>query len=231
MATDQINLEVQRRNLLGKKVKKLRRQGYIPATVYGKNFTSVAIQFPTSQVRVLKQAGETGIVYLTLDKQKLPTMIRHIQQHPVTNKILHVDFYKVNLKEKVKAQVPIELIGEAPIVKSGYNLVQVLHEVEVEALPADIPDSIQVDVSHLEDEGQDIRIKDLKIDTKKTELIEIDPEETIVVIEKPKEEVEEEPTEEVSEAEVKEDAGQEKKLEEKTGDQHQTDDKSDKKDN
>jgi len=190
MTGDKLSLKVEKRQLLGRKVKKLRRQGLIPAVVYGKGMESVAIQFGASGLNTIKQAGETHLIYLQLGQKKLPTVVRGLQRHPVTGQVLHVDFYKVDLKEKISAHVPIELVGEAPVVKTGHNLVQVLHEIEVVALPADMPDKIQVDVSVLTEPGQDIRVKDLKLASQKIELGEVDPEETIVVVEKPKEEAE-----------------------------------------
>ncbi|NOY14651.1 MAG: 50S ribosomal protein L25 [bacterium] len=190
-----LTLSVQKRQLTGKKVKKLRKQGLIPATVYGKGFTSISIQLPQAALKTLRSAGETQVIYMTLDKKHLPVMIRQVQYHPVTDQVLHIDFYKVDLKEKVTAPVPIELTGEAPIVKQGYNIVQVLHEIEVSALPTEIPESIPVDISHLTEEGQDIRVKDLKI-KEAISFTDVDPEETIVIIEKAKEEVEEEAVEE-----------------------------------
>ncbi len=197
---EKLSLKVEKRNLFGRKVKKLRRQGLIPAVVYGHNFDSVAVQFPRHQLKVIKRAGETSVIYLELDNQKIPVMIKQIQYHPVSGQVLHLDFYKVNLKEKVTTEVPIELVGEAPIAKEGYNIVQVLHEVEISALPTDIPKEIDVDISGLTQEGDDIRLKDVKLPGEKIEFAEgVDPEETVVIVEKPAEEKEEETAEEVSE--------------------------------
>ena len=217
-----LKLKVKKRDLVGKKVKKVRRQGFIPATVYGKGFKSVAIQFSKDQLKVLREAGETHVVYMELEKKQLPVMVRQVQYHPVTDQVLHVDFYKVDLKEKTTAYVPIELVGEAPITKQGYNVVQVLHEVEVLALPTEIPESIQVNISVLKEEGQDIRIKDVKLAEGVEFVSGVDPEETIVIVEKPQEEPEEEVVETETEVqepkeEKKEEAQEKKETEEKTG--------------
>ncbi len=207
-----LKLKVEKRKLIGKKVKKLRRQGLVPATVYGKGFKSIPVQLSVGQLKVLKAAGETQVVYMELDKKELPVMVRQVQYHPVSNQVLHVDFHKVDLKEKTTAYVPIELVGEAPIVKQGYNVVQVLHEVEVLALPTEIPESIKVEISRLEEEGQDIRIKDVKLPAGVEFVSGVDPEETIVIVEKPQEEPEEEVTTE-TEAETEEAKPEEKKEE------------------
>ncbi len=198
----QLKLKAEKRNLFGRKVKKLRRQGLVPAIVYGKNFDSIAVQINSKDLRIIKKAGETSVISLMVGDKEMPVMIKQLQHHPIDGLVLHIDFYKVNLKEKVTTEVPLELVGEAPIAKTGFNVVQVLHEVEISALPTDLPKEINVDISSLTEEGQDIRLKDIKLPSSKIEFAEgVNLDETVVVIEKPKEELVEEkaPTEEEAE--------------------------------
>ncbi len=226
----ELKLKAKKRNLFGRKVKKLRRQGLVPAVVYGHNFDSLAIQFPVKELKIVRQAGETSVIYLEVDNKQIPVMIKQVQYHPVTGSVLHVDFYKVNLKEKVTAEVPIELVGEAPIAKEGYNVVQVLQEVSVSALPTEVPKEITVDISGLTQADQDIRLKDLVLPSKEIEFAEgVDLEETVVVVEKQaEEEVEETPSEEEGEEEKKEETEtQTKEKEEKETGENTKEEKTD----
>ena len=174
---EQIPLVAQKRTILGRKVKTLRREGLIPAHVFGHKVPTVHVQVAKNEfAKVLEKAGETGIVDLAVDSQKRPVLIRNVQIHPVTDELLHIDFYQVNLTEKVKVNVPLEVIGESPAVgkKIGLLLTPVT-EVEIEALPADIPEIIQVDVTKLENVGDEIKIRDLPIDKSKVE-VQVDEE-------------------------------------------------------
>lgn len=180
------------RTITGKKVKQLRKEGLLPSTVYGQGMEPVSIQVVDKELEaIFRHAGESGLVDLVLDEKTIPVLFRNPQYHPVLGNLLHVDCYKVNLREKITTNVPIEFIGEAPAVKEGKVLVEVLNEVEIEALPADFPEKIEVDLSKLETVESMINIADLVID--KT-LLEIKnaPDQVIVKVEEPK--VEEEPT-------------------------------------
>lgn len=139
---------------------------------------------------IFKHAGESGLVDLIVDEKVMPVLFRNPQYHPVLGSLLHVDCFKVNLKEKIITNVPIVFVGEAPAVKEGKVLVEVLNEVEIEALPADFPERIEVDLTKLENIESVITVADLAID--KT-LLEIKnaPDQVIVKVEEPK--VEEEP--------------------------------------
>lgn len=164
-ASHTLNAEV--RTVLGRKVKNLRKQGIVPATVYGKGFESTSIQIASKDLdRVFDQAGESSLVELILDGKTLPVLFRNPQYHPVDGGLIHVDCFKVNLKEKITTFVPINLIGEAPAVKAGNVLVSVSEEIEVEALPADLPESFEVDISTLENLDSVITVADLKTDAK-----------------------------------------------------------------
>ena len=170
---EQIPLVAQKRTVLGRKVKTIRKEGFIPAHVYGKKIETIHVQVKGADFRkVFEQAGETGIVDLQIDGAKHPALIRNVQVHPVTDEPLHIDFYQVNLAEKVKVNVPVEVTGEAPAEQKKIGLLLTpTSEIEVEALPADIPEIIEVDVSKLENIGDEIRVKDLPIDKSKIEVL------------------------------------------------------------
>jgi len=202
---DKILLNAQKRTILGRKVKKLRAEGILPANIYGKDIKSLAVQVDLKDFNtVFKTAGETNIVYLSIEKQKgkeKPILIHNVQVDPVSDELLHVDFHQVDLTKKVTADIPLEIKGEAPAVEKGGVLVQLMDEVEVEALPTDLPDKIEVDVSKLAEIGDTIVLKDLKIDTKKVKLTEENLKTVVAQIEEPTKEKEEEKK---PEAEVKE---------------------------
>ena len=159
-------LKVEKRKVLGKQVKKLRRDGIIPANVYGKNIKSESVQVNASELeKVYKETGETGLVDLEFAGKSIPVLIHNVQKN-FRGKVLHTDFFQVNLKEKVKAMVPLEIIGEpkAVIDKIGL-LMNILSEVEVEALPEELPEKIEVNVEHLANIDNQITVTDLNVPT------------------------------------------------------------------
>ena len=210
---------------MGKKVKKLRVEGILPANLFGKGLKSTALQVPEREFRqVFKEAWETGLLEIKVKNEDYPVLIHNVQRDPVTGKIIHVDLHKVDLKAKIITAVPIKPVGEAPAEKSGIGLIlQTLNELEVESLPADIPHEISVDISDLSEVGQTIHVKDLKLDREKIE-VKNDPEEVVVSVqtaEMKEEVVEEAPApgevEAIAEKAKEEEAaeGEEKKEEEK----------------
>ena len=163
-AQHKIELKAEARTVLGSKVRALRNSGYIPAVLYGKGQESISLQIPIKDFnKVLKEAGESTLVYLEVGGHSHPTIIHDVSLDPVNDSILHADFYKVSLTEKIKTKVPIEFIGESPAVKdlSGI-LVKNVNELEVEALPQNLPHEIAVDISSLKNFGDQISIKDIK---------------------------------------------------------------------
>ena len=193
---DTIKLTAKKREVTGRKVKTLRREGILPANVYGKGITSMAVELPTKEFNaVYQKAGETGLIDLVVDSNSHPVLITNVQVHPVTDLPLHTDFRQVDLKEKITAPVPIVLIGESPAEKSGVGiLVQQLNEVEVEALPTDLPEKIEVDISRLENVDDSILAGALNVDRAKIE-VKAESEQIVVKIEPPAaEEVAPEPT-------------------------------------
>lgn len=159
-----ISLFVTPRKVLGKKVKKLRKEGVLPANVYGKDVKSESVQVPYKEFdKVYKEAGETGLVELQVDGKVRPVLIHNIQFDPVSHEPLHADFYQVNLKEKVKTMVPLSFVGEPAAVTNKVGiLLEQLSEVEVEALPTDLPESIEVNVEKLANIDEQITVGDIK---------------------------------------------------------------------
>ncbi len=162
---EKITLKVEKRKVTGRKVKFLRREGILPANIYGKNVKSLAVQLGAkSFLPVFKQVGETGLVDLKIEgeKEARPVLIQNPQINPVTNNLIHLDFYQVDLSEKVTTDIPIELTGESPAVSKGEGvLVQLLSEIEVEALPTDLPEKFIVDVAKLEKVDQGITVEEM----------------------------------------------------------------------
>lgn len=194
-----LNAEV--RTITGKKVKQLRKQGLLPTSLYGQEMTPMSLQIVAKELMsIFDHVGESGLVDLNVDGKTMPILFRNPQYHPVTGLLIHIDCYKVNLKEKISAFVPVEFVGESAAVKSGKVLVEVVNEVEVEALPADLPEKIEVDLAKLETIESVITIADLVVDRTKIE-IKNDPEQVVVKTDEPKVE-EEAPAEESTEVVV-----------------------------
>lgn len=159
-----IKLKSEKRELFGRKVSRLRKEAKIPANIFGKKVKSEAITVDSKEFsEVFEKAGETQII----DLNGKPVLVSNLQTDPVSGDYLHVDFRQVDLTEKIKADVPIELTGESPAEKLNLGIVvQQLNELDVEALPADLPEKIIVDVSGLAEVDQAIYVKDLKVDKK-----------------------------------------------------------------
>lgn len=158
-------LKVEKREIHGKEVRKLRREGILPANVYGADFASTAVQLPTKEfIKVFDKAGETGLVDVELGGQTLPVLIKNVQMNHITDTPLHADFHKVNLKEKITAKVPIESVGEAKAETDKAGLLeQPMMELEVEALPTDLPEKIEVNVENLAAVDEQILVSDLPV--------------------------------------------------------------------
>ncbi len=158
-------LNAEPRTVLGKQVKKLRREGILPANIYGKSLASQSLQVKLSDFEnIYNQAGETGVVDLTVKDKIHPVLIKNLQINYSSNTPLHADFYQVNLKEKVKTMVPVALIGDPKAVTEKIGvLLQTLSEVEIEALPDRIPENIEVNVEPLSEVGAGITVADLKV--------------------------------------------------------------------
>jgi len=202
---EKIELRGETRNVFGKRTKRLRRSGLIPATLYGPRTEAISLQVPERNLRlVLDRAGMNQLITLWIDQVDKPrmTLAREVQRDLITHSLVHVDLYEVVMTERITAETPIVLVGEAPVVVGkGGLLVRVLDSVQVHCLPGELPESVEVDISVLEEKDQAILVKDLVVD----ETIEIltNPEEVLVKVLPLREpEVEEIITEEVEPAEV-----------------------------
>ena len=160
-------LVVEKRKVLGKKVKKLRKEGILPANIYGKDIKSLAVQLPQKEFeKVFKEVGETGLVDVELNGELKPSLVHNVQMDYLHSVPLHADFFQVNLKEKVKTMVPIKILGEAKAVSDKLGLLlQPLSEVEVEALPGDLPEYIEVNVASLAAVNDQMAVSDIKAPT------------------------------------------------------------------
>jgi large subunit ribosomal protein L25 len=159
-----VSLEVQIRDVIGKKVQYLRKQGLLPATVYGKGFGPVSIQVQDRTFEtVYHQVGKTTLLSLTIPGQKIQAaFIQSIQRHPVTRKIVHADFRVVDLQVEMNAEIPIFQIGETSLIERGEaSLNHVLSFIEVRGLPSDLPRHIEVDISSLDSFDKTIHVSDL----------------------------------------------------------------------
>lgn len=196
-----IELTLEKRTLKGKQVNQLRRQGLVPGIVYGHHFDPVAVQVPARVLQpVLGRAGFTHLIDLRLPEWPKPekALVREVQRDPITNEVLHVDFFRVSLTERIRAEVPITFVGEFPLRDSGSAvLLYGVDSIEVECLPADLPAAVEVDLSELREIGQTVHVRDLKLSDKVEVLT--DPDELVVKVEPA--EVPEEVVEEAKKAE------------------------------
>ena len=164
-----------KRTQLGKKNKVLRRIRQLPAVVFGGGIESANIAIPSvSFKKALDVAGYTGLIDLVFEDFSEKVLIKEVQVHPVSMEPIHASFFKVNLKEKTTASIPVEFINQEAnlLIKSGdAMLLSLIDEVEVEALPTDLPKNFEVDVSKLTDFEQTITVADLNFDSSKIEII------------------------------------------------------------
>lgn len=160
-----ISLTAKPRLLNGKKVRNLRKEGFIPSVVYGPKIKNEKIEIALKDFeKVYKEAGESSLVELHIDSQKVPVLIYDIARDPVTLKPIHADFYAVDMKKEIRAKVPLVLEGEAPAVKAeGALLLQVLHDIEVEALPENLPHEIKIQIGGLAKIGDRVTVASLHL--------------------------------------------------------------------
>ena len=202
---DEIKLTARKRTVSGKKTRFLRRSGITPTHLFGHGITSQALECDTKQLEnTIDSAGMTKMVHLSVEGEKQPKniFIKEIQKDPLGKNLLHVDFYQVKKGEKIRMEIPIVIVGEAPAMKmKGRMLSHGISSLHVESLPEKIPSEIEVDISGLEDVEQPIHVKDLVLDPGIT--IDADPEQLIVkVSEALEKEVVEEAAAEEGEAEA-----------------------------
>ena len=160
-------LDVQTREVVGKKVARLRRQGFLPANVYGHGLDSVAVQVSTEEMEhTLKAAVANEVIDLKIagERDARPVVIQKVQRHPLNSSVLHAEFYQVSLREKMRADVPLIVVGKSEGIDT-YNgvLVHALEALHVEALPLDLPSRIEVDITPLRHLEDTIHVRDLVI--------------------------------------------------------------------
>lgn len=167
-------MDTEIRQVLGKKVKALRRDGFLPGHIFGNKTAGENVTVKLRDfVKAYQKVGETGLLDLQIvGGQIKPVLIREIQVDPVKGSPLHIDFYQVNLSEKVKVAVPLVLVGDEPnTVKTGEAVViQPMSELEVEALPDKLPEKVEVDISLLKAIGDAIAVSNLRLDSEVTVL-------------------------------------------------------------
>ncbi len=208
---EQIELQAEKREITGRKVSQLRRAGMAPVILYGHNVDSLPLQVPAQVLaRVLRQAGGNRLISLRIDAETARTvLVKEVQWHPTSHMLLHADFQEVVMTEKIMAEVPIELVGEPPVLAAGAAvLIQGVDQLEIQCLPGDLPPAIRIDLSQLTELDQAILVRDIPLGRDIDVLS--DPEEMIVKLlrarqptaeEMGMEELEEE-VEEVTEPEV-----------------------------
>ncbi len=204
-----IILEAKAREITGKKVSELRDQEMIPGIVYGKKLEPINISLSSKEfTKIFKQAGDTSVIDLKIDNEKAhKVLIQNVDYTPTRDRITHVELLAISLTDKVKVGVPVVLINTENPEKLGGNLILNLDEIEVEALPNDLPHQIEIDCSVFTEFGHTIYVKDLKLDSKLK--IHEEPETPIVSFDEPEQAEEEskpETTEEPKAEEKKEES-------------------------
>lgn len=202
---DEFVISARMRDVIGKQVKALRREGRLPAVIYGHNLDPVAIDLDTREVsRILAGMTSSQFINIDVDGVSHTALVREKQRHPVRGNLLHVDFLAVSMTERLRASVMVDLEGEAPAAREFSGItVTGIESIEVECLPKDLPERIRVDMSVLAEIGDAIYVRDINVPDEVTVLT--DPEELIVLVTLPameEEEEEEELEEEELEPEV-----------------------------
>ena len=195
-----LELEVLKRDVKGKKVRFLRRGGLVPCNIYGNGIESQPVQVEARKLgQIIARAGGTDLIALKIGGTDTPGMvlIRDVQRNPMTGEPIHVDFYQVNMAEKLKADVPLVFTGAAPALKlKNVSLLHAMTALQVEALPDDLPHNIEVDISGLALPEQSIHVKDLKVSSKITILA--DPDQMLIKVAEVRKAVEEVPAAEAA---------------------------------
>ena len=165
MSQKEIIINAEKRTLKGKKVGALRRQGKLPGVIYGRHLEAFPIQMEAHESGlILQRLTSSSLVTIDVEGEKYTTIVRDRQKDVIFGNLLHVDFLAVSLTEKLRTMVSIELVGEAPISKSGdVVIVQSLNELEIECLPQDLLEKVSVDISVLKDMSDVITVESLTL--------------------------------------------------------------------
>ncbi len=157
-------LKSKKRSLFGKKTRFLRRQGVVPANVFGHGIESMAVECQATDLEKIIKGGTSRIIMLDVEgeKKKRSVIIKNVSHHPIIQSLIHVDFYQVKMTEKMTADIPLVIKGHAPALDIKENFLdQQMNELTIECLPDKLPSSIEVDISGLEEAGQSITVGDL----------------------------------------------------------------------
>ncbi len=205
-----MELAVTTREKFGKGVAQTRRAGLIPAEVYGKGLENLHISVSAKDFKkVFREAGRNTLITLAAGGEKYSTLVHDVQKDYLTDEVIHVDFYRVRMDEKIKAKVPLEFTGEALGVKEKGGILNIsMHEIEIESLPANLPHRLRVDLKPLDDINKSVYVKDIVVPEGVKVLV--DPNTAIATVKAPVEEKIEEAPVDVSEVKVE---SEEKKAE------------------
>ena len=178
--SQKITLDVSPRKVFGKKLNQIRKEGMLPANIFGTNFKSISISIQMKDfIKTYRAARGTSVIYLALEKEEIPVLIKSVQKHPIHNLVLHVDFRKIDLKQKVETEVPIKIVGiSTAVTQKGGVLLTQTNKLLIKALPQNIPTEISIDISKITEIGQEIKIADLT----KSSTYEVKTDPTRVVI-------------------------------------------------
>jgi large subunit ribosomal protein L25 len=163
---DNIELKVQDRQVLGKRTRFLRKSGFVPAHLFGPGIESRSLQVEASILsKLMSTTGRTTMLNLVRDGNGSgePVFLWNVQRHPVTDDVIHIDFFRPDLTKPIRSRVPVHMAGEAPARREAAVVVLSLSMIEVEALPGDIPKGIEADISVLEHINQHVLVRDLKL--------------------------------------------------------------------
>jgi len=201
-----LSLKTEKRKVFGKQNKQLRKKGILPAVVYGAKTESLPLQMSLHDFReVYKKAGDTDIINLKIKEgekeETKQVLVKDVVFHHLNSLPLHVDFYEIEKGKVLTTDVPLVFEGEAPGVKKGGVLVKSMDELEIEALPKDLPHQISIDISSLLDFDQTIYVKDIKLPEGVKSLV--DPNTPVITLSAP-----------ISEEELEAELGKGKEVEE-----------------
>lgn len=187
---ERVVFKANRRDVIGKQVRALRRQGLLPAVIYGHHVTPIAISLDAHDAgQRLPRVSSSQLITLDVEGQPHMVLVRERQRHPVTENLLHVDFLEVSMTERLRVTVPLQFVGEAPAVKLYSGIVLPSREtLEVECLPNDLPNSIEVNISGLNEIGDVLYVRDIQAPARVTLIDDVN--EVVVSITSPASEAE-----------------------------------------
>jgi len=207
-----MKIKATQRKLLGKKVKHLRTQGQVPASVYGPKREAMSVNInPKEFKKLFDEVGYSTLFDMQIDDAKTSkVLVKEVQQNPLTDELLHVSFYEVNMTASITADIPIEIVGEALAVKSNVGiLITPVNSVSIQCLPTDLPSEFKIDISEFAEVGDAFKIEDIKLPNGVEFSADVSTSTSIVYIAAPQkaviEEVKEEETEAGEESEEKPD--------------------------